>query len=70
MLIKASEIQGLLGVSKAGAYRIIQELNNDLQLKGYRTVQGKTSRKFFYENYYLIGMEGFQYVSIQKQANR
>ena len=70
MLIKASEIQELLGVSQAGAYRIIHDLNNDLQLKGYRTVQGKTSRKFFYENYYLIGMEGNQYVSIQRQANR
>lgn len=70
MLIKASEIQEILGVSQAGAYRIINELNNDLQLKGYRTIQGKTSRKFFYENYYLIGMEGNQYVSIQRQANR
>lgn len=67
MLIKAIEIQEVLGVSKASAYRIIQSLNHSLEKKGYRTVTGKTPRKYFYENYYLFSaMEVNQNVRLQR----
>ena len=53
MLITVDEIMTLFGISRSSAYRIISDLNQSLKEKGYRTVQGKTSRKFFYENYYI-----------------
>ena len=52
-MITVYEIMKLLGVSKATAYRIIIILNTKLEKKGYMTVRGKTSRKFFFENYYI-----------------
>ena len=53
MFIKAKEIMEILDVGKTTAYCIINELNNSLQKKGYRTLSGKTSRKYFFETYYL-----------------
>ncbi|MEA4875669.1 hypothetical protein [Anaerorhabdus sp.] len=66
MLITVDEIMNLFGISKASAYRIIVDLNQSLKEKGYRTVHGKTSRKFFYENYYLNRMEDYHNVRIQR----
>ena len=34
------------------AYRVIKQLNEELSNKGYLTVSGKTSRKYFYERIY------------------
>lgn len=65
MLIKAQEVMDILGVSKTQAYRIIQNLNDSLNEKGYRTVQGKTSRKFFYENYFLEPLLEVSNVNLQ-----
>lgn len=55
MFVKASEVAQSLGVSKAHAYKIIKKLNEQLKIKGYMTLTGKVSRKFFEENFY--GME-------------
>lgn len=40
------------GVSKAYAYKVIKKLNSELTEKGYLTVSGKVSRKYFDERYY------------------
>lgn len=67
MVICAKEIMALLGVSKSSAYRIINELNESLAEKGFRTIHGKTSRKYFCEKYYLPHQEGVHnYVNIQR----
>ena len=66
MLVTVDEIMKLFGISRASAYRIIGDLNHSLNEKGYRTVHGKTSRKFFYENYYLNTREVQKNVSIQR----
>lgn len=64
MLITVDEIMTLFGISRSSAYRIISDLNQSLKKKGYRTVQGKTSRKFFYENYYIHNTEVSHHVSV------
>ena len=66
MLVTVDEIMKLFDISRASAYRIISDLNQSLKEKGYRTVHGKTSRKFFYENYYLNTMEVQNSVRIQR----
>lgn len=67
MVITVDEIMELLGVSRATAYRIILELNQALRDKGYRTVHGKTSRQFFFENYYHFdSREVHNHVSLQR----
>lgn len=43
------EVATELEVSKSFAYKIMRELNAELKKKGYLTVSGKVSRKFFME---------------------
>lgn len=66
MLITVDEIMKLFKISSASAYRIIADLNLSLKEKGYRTIHGKTSRKFFHENYYSNTMEVQNSVCIQR----
>lgn len=38
-----------LGVSKSYAYKIVKRLNDELKEKGYITVSGRISKKYFME---------------------
>lgn len=48
----AKEVQEMLGVSRAKAYKILKELNAELEAKGYIVVSGKIPKKFLAEKYY------------------
>lgn len=48
----AKEVQEMLGVSRAKAYKILKELNAELEAKGYIAVPGKIPKKFLAEKYY------------------
>lgn len=50
--VDAKEVSETLGVSQAKAYMVIRELNSELKEKGYITIAGRCSRKFFSEKYY------------------
>ena len=65
MLLNATDIMKILGISKSSAYRTIDDLNKKLDKLGYCTVRGKISKKFFYENYYLTRKED-NHVSLQR----
>ncbi len=52
LMISASEIAEILGISMSHAYKIVRSLNDDLKQKGFLTIAGKTSRKFFTERFY------------------
>ena len=54
--VVAAEVAEELGVSKGKAYAIIKQLNEELSEKGYLTLAGKVSRKYFEERIY--GYEG------------
>ena len=41
-----------LGVSRGKAYKIIQQLNEELKAQGYVIIAGKCSRKYFNEKFY------------------
>ena len=43
------EVAKELEVSKSFAYKVMRELNAELKKKGYLTVSGKVSRKYFLE---------------------
>ena len=55
--MRAAEIMEVLGVSDGMAYRIIRELNRELEAKGFHTVHGRVSRKYFEESYYGVTHE-------------
>ena len=50
--LKVEDVAEILGVSKSYAYRLIQQLNDELKKKGFLVVQGKTNRRYFYEKIY------------------
>lgn len=49
MFVTVEEVVSVLGVCQSKAYRLIQNLNKELEEKGYITVRGKVSRRYFEE---------------------
>ena len=52
LYMNAAEVAEAVGVSKPTAYKIIKTLNEELAGRGYITVAGKVSEKYFRERYY------------------
>ena len=50
--IRAEEVAKELGVSRSYAYKLIKQLNEELRKKGYITVAGRVSRRYFDEKLY------------------
>lgn len=49
---KSDDIVNILHVSKSKAYKIMRQLNKELEDKGYLTIRGRVSKKFFQEKFY------------------
>lgn len=49
---RAKDIMEILDISQASAYKVIKELNQELNKNGYYTIRGKVSKDFFEEKYY------------------
>ena len=48
----AQEVMELLGISRAKAYKLVKELNEELAAKGYIVTAGKIPKKFLAERLY------------------
>ena len=51
-LFIAAEVAETLGISKGHAYKLIRELNEELQSKGYLVVAGKVPKAFWETKFY------------------
>jgi transposase len=51
--LNAEYVATILGVSVSSAYRIIRELNKELDNQGKITIAGKISKRYFEEKVYL-----------------
>lgn len=56
LMISADEVAETLGVSISYAYKVVRLLNKELEAKGFITVAGRVSRRYFEEKFY--GSEG------------
>ena len=56
LMISADEVAETLGVSMSYAYKVVRILNKELEAKGFITVAGRVSRRYFEEKFY--GSEG------------
>lgn len=54
IFITAAEMAEILGVSKPYAYKIIKQLNEELEAKGFITIPGRGSKKYFEEKFYGV----------------
>jgi hypothetical protein len=52
MFVRAEEIAEDLEVSAAYAYKLIRAMNAELKGKGFMTIAGRVSRKYYEEKFY------------------
>lgn len=52
LFMKAEEVATELGVSKPYAYKLVREMNEELKQKGFLTIPGRVSRRYFEEKFY------------------
>ena len=56
--LDAQAIVELTGMSEAYAYKLIKQLNDELQEKGFITIRGRISKQYFEERVYGLKNEG------------
>lgn len=47
--MRADEVAEVLSVSKSFAYKVIQQLNDELKKQGYVTIAGRINKQYFME---------------------
>lgn len=54
LFVTAGEIAKELGISKPFAYKLVRQMNEELEAKGFLTIAGRGSRKYYEEKFYGI----------------
>ena len=57
LFVTAREIAEELGISKPFAYKLVRQMNEELEAKGFLTIAGRVSRKYYEEKFYGITKE-------------
>lgn len=52
LFVNAEEMSEALGISKQYAYKLMREMNAELKQKGFLTIPGRVSRRYFEEKFY------------------
>ncbi|MFI3255131.1 MAG: DNA-binding protein [Eubacteriales bacterium] len=50
--ISSKEVAQLLQISQSHSYRLVREMNKELEAKGFMTIAGRVSRRYFSEKFY------------------
>jgi len=50
--LRVRDVMELLDISQSTAYRIMRNINKELETKGYETLSGRVSKKRFREKFY------------------
>lgn len=51
-MISAKEVSEVLGISNSYAYKVIEQLNKELQKAGYLTIPGKVDALYLQKRYF------------------
>lgn len=46
------DVRALLGISEAYAYKLIRDLNAELEAAGYLTIKGRIPKEYFHKRWY------------------
>ena len=57
LFIKVDEMVKELQISRPYAYKLMREMNEELEKKGYMTISGRVSRQYFEEKFYGMKRE-------------
>lgn len=55
--IRADDVAKELDISKAYAYKLIQQMNRELREQGYLTIAGWINRQYFAKRFYGVSEE-------------
>ena len=64
--MRVEEVARELGVSRSFAYRVIRQMNQELQSRGFLTIAGRVHRDYFRERFYMAKGEMKEDASIQE----
>ena len=56
-MMTANDVAQALGISKGHAYKIVRELNDELEANGFIVVAGKIPRAFWDKKFYNVNYE-------------
>lgn len=56
--LEVGEVMQILGISRSAAYKLMRQINSELEKKGYIVIRGKVSRKYFEERIYGMSDAG------------
>ena len=45
--LEVGDVMQILGISRSAAYKLMRQINSELEKKGYIVIRGKVSRKYF-----------------------
>lgn len=57
LFVTAGEVAQELGVSKPVAYKLVRQMNEELETKGFITIAGRVSKKYCKEKFYGMAQE-------------
>lgn len=52
LFVTAGKVAQELGISKSFSYRLVRQMNEELEEKGFITIVGRVSRKYYEEKFY------------------
>lgn len=56
--LEVGDVMQILGISRSAAYKLMRQINSELEKKGYIVIRGKVSRKYFEECIYGMSDAG------------
>lgn len=57
MLIGVKEVQRILSLPESTAYKVIRELNKELESEGYLTLRGRVEKQYLLERFRMTESE-------------
>lgn len=55
--MKVQDVADELGISKSYAYKIVQQLNEELKAQGFITISGRVNKQYFLERVCYVTAE-------------
>ena len=56
--LEVGDVMQILGISRSAAYKLMRQINSELEKKGYIVIRGKVSRKYIEERIYGMSDAG------------
>lgn len=56
--LEVGDVMQILGISRSAAYKLMRQINSELEKKGYIVIREKVSRKYFEDRIYGMSDAG------------